>query len=339
MNLNIFNYSLPKSSIAQLPKNNRSKSRLLIIERKSGKLIDENFYNIHKYLSKNDLLVVNDTKVIPARIFGHRKKTKGKVEIFVERILSDQSCLCQLKSTRKLYPDDIITIKDDIDIVIKTNDGSLSCVEVINSTIKELLKKYGRIPLPPYINREPSKVDNEYYQTIFAKQNGSVAAPTAALHFDNKVLKNIKNKGINISNVTLHIGMGTFSTIKEEDINNHKMHSELYTVPKKTFELIKECKEKKGKVIAVGTTVARALESFYSTGSDTDKFYETDIYIKPGYKFKIIDHLVTNFHLPKSSLLIMVSAFYNTKNIIDAYNHAISKNYKFFSYGDSTLIL
>ena len=195
------------------------------------------------------------------------------------------------------------------------------------------------MPIPPYINRAPSDLDISGYQTIFAKKEGSVASPTAALHFDKKTLEKIKNKGIQIAFITLHIGMGTFSTIKEKNIDNHSMHPELFMIPRKTDDLIKKHKKNGGNIIAVGTTTARALESFYSQESFPDKLYETSIFIKPGYKFKIIDHMITNFHLPRSSLLIMISAFYNRKNILKSYNYAMQKNYKFFSYGDSTLIL
>lgn len=339
MNINIFNYFLPNKNIAQHPKKKRSDSKLLVINRNLDKLTDEKFYNIDKYLSKNDLLIINDTKVIPARIFGNRKNTKGRVEIFVERILDKNIFTCQLKSNRKLYAGEVIIVGTEIELKIEKNDNALCKMSIQNSSVSKLLKLFGEIPLPPYINRKPSNFDKNYYQTIFAKNEGSVAAPTAALHFDNKVLKKLKTRGIKICNITLHIGMGTFSTIKEEDINNHKIHSELYSVSKNTVDLIKQCKENNGNIVAVGTTVARALESFYSYKHEPDKFYETNIFIKPGYDFKIVDSLVTNFHLPKSSLLIMISAFYAKEKILEAYEHAIKKNYKFFSYGDSTLIL
>ncbi len=339
MNINNFDFSLPKSLIAQEAKTNRSESRLLVINRKTKQLIDENFKNIDNFFSKKDLFVVNDTKVIPARLHGNRQGTKGKVEIFVERILTEKNFICQLKSTRKLNIGDKIIINNSIELEIKENDGTLCSVYVKNFTVKKLLSNFGDVPLPPYILRRPNKIDRNYYQTIFAKKEGSVAAPTAGLHFDDKVIKKIQNKGIKITKVTLHIGMGTFSSIKSENINQHKMHSELFCVPKHTLDLIKQCKRDNGKVICVGTTVARALESFFSNKYEVDKFYETDIFIKPGYNFKVADCLVTNFHLPKSSLLIMIAAFYNTKKILEAYDYAIENNYKFFSYGDSTLII
>jgi len=288
---------------------------------------------------KEDLLVINDTKVIPARLHGKRKRTRGKVEIFIERILSENSFICQLKSTRKLGIGDIVIINDIVELEIKKNDGILCIVVIKNYTVKQLLHDFGKVPLPPYISRNENTLDKNYYQTIFAKEDGSVAAPTAALHFDEKVVKKLKDKGVRIANVTLHIGMGTFSTIKTKNINNHKMHSELFCVPEKTVDLIKQCKENNGKIICIGTTVARALESFYSYKYEVNKFYETDIFIKPGYNFKIVDSLVTNFHLPQSSLLIMIAAFYNTNKILEAYNYAIKNDYKFFSYGDSTLII
>tara|TARA_B100001248_G_scaffold262205_1_gene256718 strand:+ start:48 stop:1067 length:1020 start_codon:yes stop_codon:yes gene_type:complete len=339
MNINNFDFSLPKDLIAQEAKNKRSESKLLIINRKTKQLIDENFKNIDQFFSKKDLLIINDTKVIPARLYGKRKGTEGKVEIFIERILSEKSFICQLKSTRKLNIGDKIIINKTIELEIKKNDGILCNVFVKNFTVKNLLRNFGDVPLPPYILRTPNKNDRNYYQTIFAKEEGSVAAPTAGLHFDKEVIKKIQSKGIKITNITLHIGMGTFSSIKNTNINQHKMHSELFCVPENTLKLIKQCKKDKGKVICVGTTVARALESFFSNKYAADKFHETDIFIKPGYKFKIVDCLLTNFHLPKSSLLIMIAAFYNTKKILEAYDYAIENNYKFFSYGDSTLII
>tara|TARA_A100001015_G_scaffold169431_1_gene188316 strand:- start:705 stop:1724 length:1020 start_codon:yes stop_codon:yes gene_type:complete len=339
MKINSFNFSLPKKLIAQEAKNSRSESKLLVINRKTGDLLSEKFINIDKFLGKNDLIIVNDSKVIPARLHANRYGTKGKVEIFIERVLSDDSFICQMKSTRKIKIGDIVIINDNIELEIKSNNGIFCQVYVKNLSVKKLLSNFGEIPLPPYITRSPNKNDESYYQTIFAKNDGSVAAPTAALHFDEHVMKKIKNKGVKISNITLHIGMGTFSSIKTENINNHRMHSELFCVPKSTVDLIKQCKENNGKIVCVGTTVARALESFYLFKHEEDKFYETDIFIKPGYDFKIVDCLVTNFHLPKSSLLIMIAAFYDTKKILEAYEYAIKNNYKFFSYGDSTLII
>jgi len=339
MNLNRFNYSLPKENIAQLPKKQRSSSRLLVLNRKNNTLKNDSFINIHNYFSSKDLIIVNDSRVIPARIFGHRKNTKGKVEIFIEKIISKNFFLCQIQSTRKLKFNDLIIIDNSLELRVVNNNGILCEIEILNSNVKFLLDNHGEIPIPPYINRNVLDLDKSYYQTIFAKKDGSVAAPTAALHFDNSVLKNIENKGIKIANITLHIGMGTFSTIKNININEHKMHPEHYCVPNRTIDLISECKKKGGKIIAVGTTTARALESYYSKPQLADKLYETNIFIKPGFKFQIIDHLITNFHLPKSSLLIMISAFHNREKIIESYEFAIKNNYKFFSYGDSNLIL
>tara|TARA_B110000014_G_C20061134_1_gene552619 strand:+ start:223 stop:1242 length:1020 start_codon:yes stop_codon:yes gene_type:complete len=339
MDLNIFDFSLPERYIGQKPKNKRSDSKLLIISRKTHELTDDKFINIDRYIGENDLVIINDTKVIPARIFGTRKSTKGKVEILIERLLFKNKFICQLQSTRKLKKGDIIIVGNEVELQIGNNNGILCEINILNHTTTYLINKYGETPLPPYITRKPDYRDKNYYQTIFASKDGSVAAPTAALHFDNSVVKKLKTKGVRFACITLHIGMGTFSTIKTKDINKHRMHSELYSVPQSTVDLIKKCKDKNGKIISIGTTVARALESFYSERNVPDKFYETDIFIKPGYKFKIIDHLVTNFHLPQSSLLIMVAAFYDTKKILDVYKHAIKNDYKFFSYGDSTLIL
>ena len=339
MNISNFNFSLPEENIAQTPKEKRSDSKLLIIDRSTEELKNEKFSNLHKYISKDDLLVINDTKVIPARIIGYRKKTKGRVEIFVERVTSEKIFICQLKATRKLKDGDIIIVGDEIELKIKNNDKVLCEVIVINSTVKKLLKDYGSVPLPPYISRKPSQIDKDYYQTIFAKKDGSVAAPTAGLHFDDKIILKLKKKGIKITHITLHIGMGTFSSIKTNNIEEHKMHYESYCIPDKTVKLIERCKKNNGKVISVGTTVARALESFYCSNNKSNEFHETNIFIKPGYNLKVVDHLITNFHLPKSSLLIMISAFYNKDKILESYEFAKKNNYKFFSYGDSTLIL
>ena len=339
MNINDFDFSLPKQNIAQEPKKSRSDSKLLVINRTTNGLKNENFSNIEKYIKNNDLIVVNDTKVIPARLYGLRKHTKGKVEILIERIISDESFICQIKSTRKIKKDDIIIINNDINLVIIKDSETFVEIKVLNYSVKNLLLNYGSIPLPPYIQRSPGEEDDIYYQTVFAEKYGSVAAPTAALHFDNKILEKLNKKGVKICKITLHIGMGTFSPIKTDNISQHKMHSELYMIPEVTDKEIKKCKLRKGKVISVGTTVTRALESFYGSNKKPEIFYETDIFIKPGYNFKIVDHLITNFHLPKSSLLVMISAFYNNKRILEAYEYAIKNNYKFFSYGDSTLIL
>jgi len=340
MDLNIFDFNLPERQIAQNPKNKRSESKLLIINRKNGLLTDERFFNVDQYISKNDLIVVNDSRVIPARIFGKREKTNGRVEIFIERLAGPHNFFCQLKSTRKIKEGDFIIVSGEIKLkVISNSRNILYEIEVLDNTTSYLLDNFGEVPLPPYILRKATNKDKNCYQTLFAKVDGSVAAPTAALHFDDFILSKLKMKGVNIASITLHIGMGTFSTIKSKDINNHKMHSELYSVPKKTLELIENCKNRNGKIISVGTTVTRSLESFFRSNNDPDKFYETDIFIKPGYNFKIVDHLITNFHLPQSSLLVMISAFYDTKKILNAYNHAIDNDYRFFSYGDSTLIL
>lgn len=339
MNINDFDFSLPKNNIAQTPNKSRSDSKLLVINRATNELKNDKFNNIDEYITENDLLIINDTKVMPARIFGFRENTGGKVEILVERIINNESFICQIKSTRKLKKNDIIIVGENVNLVVEKNNQILCEIKILDYFVEDLLLNYGSIPLPPYISRDPDDSDEEYYQTIFAEKYGSVAAPTAALHFDKNVLDKLIDKKIPICKITLHIGMGTFSPIKTHDITQHKMHSELYLIPKDTVEQIKQCRLRKGKVIAVGTTVARALESFYTSEKNSEQFYETDIFIKPGYDFKAVDHLITNFHLPKSSLLVMISAFYNTKKILEAYNFAINNNYKFFSYGDSTLIL
>jgi len=338
-NLDIFNFSLPQKNIAQNPKSTRSSSKLLVIDRKTHNLTDDKFENIDKYLTENDLLIINDTKVIPARLYGKKEKTLGKVEIFFERAINKNKFYCQIKSTRKLAINSIIIIDNKIKLKVEENNEILCIIRSEDIEVGQLFQKFGVLPLPPYIRRKPNKNDENYYQTIFAKKDGSVAAPTAALHFDEKIKMKIQRKGIQISNITLHIGMGTFSPIKTNNIDEHKMHSEFFCVPKDTLRHIEKCKKNNGKVIAVGTTVARALESFFSYRCKAEIFQETDIFIKPGYKFKVVDSIITNFHLPKSTLLIMIAAFYDINNLLGAYDHAIKNNYKFFSYGDSTLVL
>ena len=305
------------------------------------------------YSSSSTLSAVRSFHVEDARGVGQETSDTGE-EDFTANVATDNDKLLSGVASitaggaitglgtaflTELRKGDIIIVGNKIEIRLEENSNTLPKIEMLNSSIKKLLSEFGSIPLPPYITRAADEFDKEYYQTIFAENDGSVAAPTASLHFDSQVMKRLEEKKINICNLTLHIGMGTFSAIKTQHIEDHIMHSELFSIPKKTIEQIKKCKEKNGKVVAVGTTVARALESFNYNNNKTDTFYETNIFIKPGYKFKIVDHLITNFHLPKSSLLIMIAAFYNKNKILEAYDYAKKNDYKFFSYGDSTLIL
>lgn len=336
MNLSDFDYILPKELIAKEPTQNREKSRLLIVN--DHKYHNFLFENVINFLDKDDLLVLNNTKVIKARLFGN-KITGGKIEILIERILSNHSFTAHIKSNKTIpiglkiiFPNNLIAfVTEKLDGLFKlqTND---------DIDLYKYLEQYGHIPLPPYINRSDNNIDIMRYQTIFAHHLGSVAAPTASLHFTPELIEKIKLKGIKIAYLTLHVGSGTFKPVTSANILNHKMHSEIYNVPQKTIDLIKETKKNNGKIIAGGTTTLRTLETIAKKSSLKEEFGETDIFITPGFKFLLVDKLITNFHLPKSTLLMLVSAFAGIDVIKDAYKYAIKEQYRFFSYGDSMLL-
>ncbi len=339
MNLDAFNYFLPKGKIAQKPAKVRSNSKLLVLDKSSSLMKDDRFFNLCEYLTSKDLLIFNDTKVIPARLFGS-KETGGKVEIFFERMISDYNFLGLIKNYSNAKNSDEIIINEDVSLSIIHKEKDLYLLNSKNITVNTLLNKYGNIPLPPYISRNPTQSDEDRYQTIFSNHEGSSAAPTAGLHFDDIVFSNMSKKQIDHCFCTLHIGLGTFSPIRTQKLDNHVLHQEYYSIPLETINKIKKCKERNGRVIAVGTTVVRALESFYLQKKKVPNiFYDTNIFIKPGFDFKVIDGLITNFHLPKSSLLVLISAFYGLEKTLKAYEHAVKNDYMFFSYGDASLIL
>ncbi|AFZ83473.1 S-adenosylmethionine:tRNA ribosyltransferase-isomerase [Candidatus Kinetoplastibacterium blastocrithidii TCC012E] len=344
INISNFNYFLPKNLIAQNPEIERSNSRLLHID--SGKNIhDLNFCDLAEILEPGDLLVFNDTKVIKARLKA-QKPSGGKIEILIERILDSNIALAQIKSnsTIKLGTKVLISNIIEVDIFSRSNDFFLLN---FSENIAIVLEKYGDIPLPPYIKKQKDNSDELRYQTIFAKNPGAVAAPTAGLHFDQKILKKLKSRDIKMAFLTLHVGAGTFQPIRTQYINEHRMHTERYDIPSSTIKSIKDARLKGKRIIAVGTTSARALES---AALNSDNYSsenrsiinpvcnETNLFIKPGYKFKIVDALITNFHLPKSTLLILVSALAGRDRILKAYNHAVKYNYRFFSYGDAMFV-
>ena len=342
MRLSDFNYNLPPELIAQHPLPNRAASRLLVLENQaSGVLIkDHQFTDLIDLLNPNDLLVFNDTKVIPARLFG-KKDTGGAVEVFLERITGEKSAIAQIRASKTPKPGSKIFLGTDqqelyISVIKAHEDSDNRFFEIeFSSPCLDVLDQYGEIPLPPYITHEADETDSERYQTVVAKNPGAVAAPTAGLHFDQETLDKIMTKGIKYTTLTLHVGAGTFTPVRTEDLSEHKMHSEWFSIPTETQELIKQTKLAGGKVIAVGTTSLRALESSAAFGIQEG---ETKLFITPGYEFKVIDQMITNFHLPCSTLLMLVSAFAGVEPIRKAYDHAIQQQYRFFSYGDAMLL-
>ena len=315
---------------------------MLVLENQGSDVLikDHQFTDLIDLLSPNDLLVFNDTKVIPARLFG-KKESGGAVEVFLERITGEKSAIAQIRASKSPKPGNKIFLGADqqslyIEVIKRHEDSDNRFFEVeFSSPCLDILDQYGEIPLPPYINHQADETDSERYQTVVAKNPGAVAAPTAGLHFDQETLDKIMAKGVKYTTLTLHVGAGTFTPVRTEDLSEHKMHSEWFSIPEETQELIKQTKSAGGKVISVGTTSLRALESSAAFGIQEG---ETKLFITPGYEFKVIDQLITNFHLPCSTLLMLVSAFAGVEPIRKAYDHAIQQQYRFFSYGDAMLL-
>ena len=333
-----FDFDLPQHLIAQTPLQRRDSSRLLVLNKNTKSFSDKKFTDFVDLLNTNDLLIFNDTRVIKARLFG-KKITGGKVEIMIERILDDHHALAHLKTSRKILDNTVFEINKDVSVIVIRKENDLFYIK-FNSNLSsyDILEKHGHIPLPPYIERNADKSDENRYQTIYAKESGAVAAPTAGLHFTDEIFKALNDKKIKYTFLTLHVGAGTFQPVRENDLDRHQMHSESFNVPDKTIQMIDDAKSKNGRIIAIGTTVLRALESKFSEETIQSGFKETSIFIKPGYTFKIVDALLTNFHLPKSTLFILVSAFSGSDTMKKLYQHAIKNEYRFFSYGDATFI-
>ena len=335
-----FNYYLPEELIAQTPLKDRAKSRLLVLDKKTGKYFDRSFENIIEYLEKGDTLVLNDTKVIPARLYGHREEKEEAIEVLLlKNIENDRWKVLakpgkKLKIGTKIIFDEALLSAVVVDIL---EDGERVIEFSYKGIFNEILDKLGTMPLPPYITKRLE--DKDRYQTVYAKNLGSAAAPTAGLHWTRELLNKVEEKGVNVCYVTLHVGLGTFRPVKVEDVETHKMHSEYFKISKEVCDIINKTKEEGKKVISVGTTTCRVLES---ASKDDRKIYpasgETSIFIYPGYKFKIIDSLITNFHLPESTLIMLVSALAGKENIMGAYTHAVEEKYRFFSFGDAMFI-
>lgn len=335
-----FDYELPKELIAQTPLKNRSESKLLVMDRVTGALEHKHFYDIIDYLNKGDALVINDTKVIPARIIGVKEETGAVIELLLLKDEVGDTWECLAKPQKRLKVGTIITFGNgELKAKVReTREEGITIVDLIyDGILMEILEHLGTMPLPPYIHEKLKEQDR--YQTVYAKNYGSAAAPTAGLHFTTELLDKIKAKGIEIVHVTLHVGLGTFRPVNVEDVTKHVMHTEHYIVTKEAADKLNEIKANGGKIIAVGTTSVRTLETVISKN---DKFVssndDTNIFIYPGFTFRAIDGLITNFHLPKSTLVMLVSAFSSKENIMNAYQEAIKHNYRFFSFGDAMFI-
>jgi S-adenosylmethionine:tRNA ribosyltransferase-isomerase len=333
-----FDFVLPEHLIAQFPTSERSASRLLKLDGRSGEIQDFQFNQLLALLDSRDVLVFNNTRVIKARLFG-QKATGGAVEVLVERVVDTHTAWAQVRASRSPKAGTTMILAENLEVEVLSRNNDLFLLQFKSTqSVLSLLEQYGSLPLPHYISHEANTTDETRYQTVYAKELGAVAAPTAGLHFDEAMLLALQQKGVAIAYVTLHVGAGTFQPVRVDEITQHKMHSELYSVPQATVDLIQARQAAGGKVIAVGTTSLRALESASRSGQLQAGSGDTDIFIYPGYQFKVVQRLITNFHLPKSTLLMLVSAFAGMQNIKQAYAHAIQQQYRFFSYGDAMLL-
>ena len=344
MHINDFDYFLPEELIAQHPADKRDESRLLVIDRRTGNLAHKHFYDILDYLNPGDCLVMNNSKVIPARLFGTKEKTGAKVEFLLTKRMEGDKWEAMVRPGKRLHVGDRVSFADDGSLsaeIIEHGEGGTRIVQFeYEGDFLNLLDHIGKIPLPPYIERESDEEDKERYQTVYCREEGSVAAPTAGLHFTEELIEKVKVKGVKIAFVTLHVGIGTFRPVKCDIIEEHKMHFEEYEIDEENAAIINNTKKAGGRIISVGTTSTRTVESAASAdGTVIAGRGNTDIFIYPGYYFKVIDSLVTNFHLPKSTLLMLISALYNRENILHVYREAVEQKYRFFSYGDAMLII
>ena len=334
-----FNYNLPEELIAQVPLENRTSSRLLVLDKHTGSVEHKHFKDIIEYLNPGDTLVLNNTRVIPARIFGHKEGYIGKIEVLMLKDLGEDTWECLVKPGKNAKIGQTIVFSDRLkgEVLDILEEGIRKIKFTYDGIFNEILDEIGAMPLPPYITAKLE--DKERYQTVYSKIKGSAAAPTAGLHFTKELLKAIEDKGVNIAYVTLHVGLGTFRPVKVDDVETHKMHSEYYEIDANTCNIINETKKRGNKVICVGTTSCRVLESASSDdGMLMPKAEETSIFIYPGYKFKVVDNLITNFHLPESTLIMLVSALSGKENIMNAYEEAVNLKYRFFSFGDAMYI-
>ena len=346
MQLSDFSYQLPEELIAHFPTEQRSQSRLLCLDASTGNIEHKQFSQFLDFVNEDDLLVFNNTRVIPARLYG-RKQSGGKVEILLERVMKDNCVLAQIRASKSPKPGGILLFAgDEADDtsssasaeILNVEDGFYMMRFASDVNLPELLSRHGHMPLPPYIKRDDQILDAARYQTVYAEKEGAVAAPTAGLHFDQPMFEAMKERGIDSAFLTLHVGAGTFQPVRVDNILDHRMHKELIEISDSVCEKVNACKQRGGRVIAIGTTTVRSLESA-AIDKQLHPFHgETDIFIYPGYEFQIVDAMITNFHLPESTLLMLVSAFSERDMLLAAYNTAISQGYRFFSYGDAMFI-
>lgn len=332
-----FNYLLPDALIAQKPLPERAASRLLCMNRDTGRIADRQFTDFIDLINKRDLLVFNDTKVIPARLYG-KKQSGGKVEILIERILDDHHAIAHVRASKSPKAGTLIELDEGFHCEVQGRADDLFQLEFTGAKLFPLLEQIGHIPLPPYITRADDESDLTRYQTVFAREAGAVAAPTAGLHFDEAMMARIQAKGVQTAFVTLHVGSGTFQPVRVENLSEHLMHKEYFAVSQASVDAVKLARDNGGRVIAIGTTAVRALESASKSGRLAPGFGDTDLFITPGYPFKSVDAMLTNFHLPESTLLMLVSAFAGYAAVMSAYQHAIDRSYRFFSYGDAMFL-
>jgi S-adenosylmethionine:tRNA ribosyltransferase-isomerase len=342
-----FNYALPENLIARRPADQRRQSRMLCLDGKTGAIDHRHFVDLQELLQPGDLLVLNNTQVIPARVFG-RKESGGRVEILIERLLDENRVLAHIRASKSpkvgsrlfLTADDNSHQSDDVSVEMTGRQGELfELLFPVEHSVLSVLDRIGHMPLPPYIDRPDDAADRQRYQTVFGEKQGAVAAPTAGLHFDEKMLEQLQAKGIELGFVTLHVGAGTFQPVRAEDIRDHKMHSEYLEVDETICRKVAETRRRKGRVVAVGTTAVRCLETASQSGHIQPYCGDTDIFIYPGYRFRCVDALLTNFHLPESTLIMLVSAFAGQELVLSAYREAVKEQYRFFSYGDCMFVL
>jgi len=333
-----FQFDLPPELIAQQPLSRRSDSRLLCLSKDGGQFDDGYILDLPDLLREGDLLVFNNTRVIPARLFG-RKETGGQVEVMLERMVDDSDCLAQLRVSKSPRQGSIIFLEDGSQMEVTGRDGSFFNLRLLGGGLGEKIEKLGHMPLPPYIEREDTLEDRERYQTVYARHPGAVAAPTAGLHFDDALLDRIGSRGVERVEVTLHVGAGTFQPVRCDDIADHRMHAERLEVSAQVCEAVERTRSRGGRVIAVGTTAVRSLETAAAGGTLEPFSGDSRIFVYPGYTFRMIDGLLTNFHLPESTLLMLVCALAGTDQVLAAYQHAVTMRYRFFSYGDAMLVL
>ena len=339
LTLDDFDYVLPPEFIAQFPCDKRTHSRLMYIDKRSQQITHQHFYDVKTLLKPGDLLILNNTRVIPARLYG-RKDSGGQVELLVERIINDKEVIAFIKASKAPKVGQIIILSErtTLEVIARKEDQFQLQCNSENSPLA-LLQQHGHIPLPPYMQRHDQILDKERYQTVYAKHDGAIAAPTAGLHFDEALLNDLQHQGIQLAYVTLHVGAGTFQPVRSQRIQDHQMHAEYLEVSQTVCDAVHETKQRGGRVIAVGTTVVRSLETAMQSGTLKPFAGDSQLFIYPGFQFQCIDGMITNFHLPKSSLLMLVSAFSGIELIRQAYQVAIQQHYRFFSYGDAMLLL